>query len=99
MPGRFKKDYREFCTNRDELARIESHMQCHNYVPIDDEQVGLFLETAYQEVRELSQRYLLLINSLVPQRDNGTALTDAPVAEREGAEIEESDQDPSADGS
>ena len=82
-----QKGYAEFCADEASLARIEAHMDRYGYVPIgEDEQVALFVETAYKEVRELSQRYLLLINALRP---DGTApeasMSEAPEPEREEA--------------
>lgn len=86
--GKGGKDYRDFCSDDDAIARIEAHMTRYNYTPIDDnEQIKLFVQTAHKEVRELSQRYLLLINSMLPEGfGSGDSIERAPQAEREEAE-------------
>ncbi|MDR7086854.1 hypothetical protein J2X11_001693 [Aeromicrobium panaciterrae] len=64
-------DFREFSgDNEAVISRIEAYMDSRGYKPLgDNEQIRLFLKTAYTEVGDLAQRYLLLLNSFAGETD------------------------------
>lgn len=72
------RDFREFSADNDDaIARIETYMDSRGYTPLgDNEQIRLFLKTAYAEIGDLARRYLLLLNSLVTEPATATTARD-----------------------
>ena len=63
------QDYREFLVgDQARISAIETHMQKHCYRPIGDhEQVREIIELAHQEVRQLAERYVAIIDTILRQ--------------------------------
>jgi 5-methylcytosine-specific restriction endonuclease McrA len=88
------RDYREFLGNDTlRIDKIETYMDSRNYVPLgDNSQVRMILDMAYGEVPLISQRYITLINALLPKTD--TSASGNPYAlDRFGSETGEFDPD------
>lgn len=66
-----ERDFRDFLSESPErLKKIEQYMDERNYVPLgDNEQVRIILDTAYQEVSQVAERYLRILNSIFPRAD------------------------------
>jgi 5-methylcytosine-specific restriction endonuclease McrA len=62
------KDYREFLEGQPEkIEAIQRYMDSKNYVPLgDNEQVAMILKMAYKEVGIVADRYVAILNELLP---------------------------------
>lgn len=62
-----EQDYRDFlASDQVRIAAIERHMQKHGYRPIGDhEQLREIIDLAHQDVRQLADRYVAIINSVL----------------------------------
>lgn len=67
------KDFREFLANDPiRVTRIEAHMASHGYEPIEDRaQLRAIIELAHQDVRDLADRYVAIINTIVAGKPEG----------------------------
>ena len=74
------KDFRDFLGNDSKrIHKIEEYMDSRNYVQLgDNEQVKMILEMAYQEVSTVADRYISIINELIPNRVAGGFSPPAP---------------------
>jgi 5-methylcytosine-specific restriction endonuclease McrA len=61
-------DYREFLEGQPEkIEAIQRYMDSKNYVPLgDNEQVAMILKMAYEEVGIVADRYVAILNELLP---------------------------------
>lgn len=62
------KNYHDFLSGQpNRIEKIEQYMDSRNYVPLgDNKQVAMILEMAYQEVAQVSKRYIAILNELFP---------------------------------
>ena len=63
------KDFREYLLAHPErIAAIEAHMERHNYIPIgENEQIRRIIELAHKEVAQVAQRYIDILDTLMPE--------------------------------
>jgi len=61
------KNFKDFLGNdKDKIDTIEKYMSFKNYTPlIDNEQVKMILEIAYNEVSIISNRYINILNEII----------------------------------
>ncbi len=61
-------DYRDFLESQQQrIEKIEGYMESRNYDPLgDNDQVEMILNMAYQEVAQVSKRYIKILNELFP---------------------------------
>lgn len=66
------RDFREFLSHApNRIAAIETHMSKHDYTPLgDSEAVRQIAELAHQDVRQLADRYVAIINTVL-RKDRG----------------------------
>ena len=64
-----QQDFREFLADdQARIAAIETHMQKHGYRPISDhKKLREIIELAHQDVRQLADRYVAIINTVLQQ--------------------------------
>jgi 5-methylcytosine-specific restriction endonuclease McrA len=62
------KNFRDFLSNDPlRVKKIEEHMDSHNYFPLsDNDQINAILEIAYNEVSLVAERYISILNKLLP---------------------------------
>ncbi|SEQ83183.1 HNH endonuclease [Thalassovita taeanensis] len=68
-----EKDFREFLAdNPIRIAAIEEHMKSHGYDPIGDHaQLRAIIDLAHQNVRNLADRYVAIINTILTGKPEG----------------------------
>ncbi|WP_143267553.1 HNH endonuclease [Aquimixticola soesokkakensis] len=69
-----ERDFREFLADDPvRVATIEAHMTSHGYEPIGDHaQLRTIIELAHQDVRNLADRYVAIINTVLTGKPDGT---------------------------
>ena len=62
------RDYRDFLSNDpDRIQKIDAYMEKCNYVPLgENDQVKTILERAYEDVGKVAERYIAILNGLLP---------------------------------
>ena len=67
------RDFREFLSNDPaRIAAIEAHMARHGYRPIgENDKLKQIIELAHQEVRQLADRYVAIINTVLRDGQGG----------------------------
>ena len=68
-----ERDFREFLSNDSaRIAAIEAHMAKHAYLPIGaNEKLRQIIELAHQDVRQLADRYVAIINTVLRDGQGG----------------------------
>lgn len=69
-----ERDFREFLDDDPiRIATIEAHMVSHGYEPIGDHaQLRAIIDFAHQDVRNLADRYVAIINTVLTGKPEGT---------------------------
>lgn len=69
-----ERDFREFLVDDPvRVATIEAHMTSHGYEPIGDHaQLRAIIDLAHQDVRNLADRYVAIINTVLTGKPEGT---------------------------
>lgn len=68
-----ERDFREFLADDPvRIAAIEAHMKTHGYHPIGDHaQLRAIIDLAHQDVRDLADRYVAIINTVLTGKPEG----------------------------
>ena len=68
-----EREFREFLADDPiRVATIEAHMISHGYEPIGEHaQLRAIIELAYQDVRDLADRYVAIINTVLTSKPEG----------------------------
>ena len=63
------RSFTDFLENDEyRIEKIKEYMDCKNYVPLENnEQVKMILDMAYNEISQVSERYIKILNELFPQ--------------------------------
>jgi len=69
-----ERDFRQFLADDPiRVATIEDHMTSHGYEPLGDHaQLRAIIELAHQDVRNLADRYVAIINTVLTGKPEGT---------------------------
>ena len=63
-----KQNFTDFLDDEERIKKIKEYMDCKNYVPLaDNEQVKMILDMAYNEISQVSERYIKILNELFPK--------------------------------
>lgn len=86
------QDFREFLSqDLIRISAIEAHMTKHAYVPnSENEKLRSIVELAHQDVRQLADRYVAIINTVLKDEQSGVV---GPTQRRDELKLDRSDND------